>query len=116
MIEPASKRANWKPAKAAGIGHGLGFARYKNMGAYCAAVAEIESADDIRVQKLTLAADVGEAINPDGVLNQLEGGAIQATSWALKERVRFDRQRITARGGPTIRSFASARCPTWRSS
>ena len=40
--------------------------------------------------------DVGEAISPDGVLNQIEGGAIQATSWALKERVRFDRHRITS--------------------
>ncbi|HEX5232248.1 MAG TPA: xanthine dehydrogenase family protein molybdopterin-binding subunit, partial [Bradyrhizobium sp.] len=30
------------------------------------------------------------------VINQIEGGAIQATSWALKERVRFDRQRITS--------------------
>jgi len=48
------------------------------------------------VKKLTLAVDVGEAINPDGVINQIEGGAIQATSWVLKERVRFDRQRITS--------------------
>ena len=59
-------------------------------------VAEIEGAEDISVRKLTLAVDVGEAINPDGVINQIEGGAIQATSWVLKERVRFDRQRITS--------------------
>ena len=30
------------------------------------------------------------------MLNQIEGGAIQATSWALKERVRFDSTRITS--------------------
>ena len=77
-------------------GHGIGFARYKNTGAYCAAVAEVEGDEDIRVKRLTLAVDVGEAINPDGVINQIEGGAIQATSWVLKERVRFDRQRITS--------------------
>jgi CO/xanthine dehydrogenase Mo-binding subunit len=59
-------------------------------------VAEVEGDEDIRVNKLTLAVDVGEAINPDGVVNQIEGGAIQATSWVLKERVRFDRQRITS--------------------
>jgi CO/xanthine dehydrogenase Mo-binding subunit len=94
VIELAAKRANWKPEKQPGIGFGFGFARYKNTGAYCAVVAEIEAAADIRVRKLTLAADVGEIINPDGVLNQLEGGAIQATSWALKEQVRFDRRRI----------------------
>ena len=96
VIRAAAKRANWKPAKRAGIGYGIGFARYKNTGAYCAVVAEIEGAEDIRVKRLTIAVDVGEAINPDGVINQIEGGAIQATSWVLKERVRFDRQRITS--------------------
>nr|WP_249809612.1 molybdopterin cofactor-binding domain-containing protein [Bradyrhizobium sp. 153] len=55
-----------------------------------------KSTDDIRVKRLTLAVDVGEAINPDGAINQIEGGAIQATSWVLKERVRFDRVRITS--------------------
>jgi len=96
VIRAAAKRANWKPAKQAGRGHGLGFARYKNTGAYCAVIAEIEGAKDIIVKRLTIAVDVGEAINPDGVVNQIEGGAIQATSWALKERVRFDRHRITS--------------------
>ncbi|MBR1152687.1 molybdopterin cofactor-binding domain-containing protein [Bradyrhizobium sp. JYMT SZCCT0428] len=96
VIRAAAERARWKPEKQPGIGYGIAFARYKNTGAYCAAVAEIESAEDIRVRKLTLAVDVGEAINPDGVINQIEGGAIQATSWVLKERVRFDRQRITS--------------------
>ena len=96
VIRAAAKRAKWKPEKQPGIGHGVGFARYKNTGAYCAAIAEIEGAEDISVRKLTLAVDVGEAINPDGVINQIEGGAIQATSWVLKERVRFDRQRITS--------------------
>jgi len=96
VIRAAARRAAWKPEKQAGIGHGVGFARYKNTGAYCAAIAEIEGADDIRVKRLTLAVDVGEAINPDGVINQIEGGAIQATSWVLKERVRFDRARITS--------------------
>ena len=96
VIRSAAKRAKWKPAKRAGTGYGLGFARYKNTGAYCAVVAEVESAQDIRVKRLTISVDVGEAINPDGVVNQIEGGAIQATSWVLKERVRFDRQSITS--------------------
>ncbi len=96
VIEAAARRANWKPAKQDSTGYGIGFSRYKNTGAYCAAVAEVEVAEDIRVKKLTLAVDVGEAVNPDGVLNQIEGGAIQATSWVLKERVRFDSTRITS--------------------
>ncbi|WP_213741099.1 molybdopterin cofactor-binding domain-containing protein [Bradyrhizobium sp. dw_411] len=96
VISAAAKRANWKPAPRDGVGYGIGFARYKNTGAYCAVVAEIEGAEDISVKRLTLAVDVGEAINPDGVINQIEGGAIQATSWVLKERVRFDSTRITS--------------------
>ena len=96
VIQAAARRANWKPVKQDGVGYGIGFSRYKTTGAYCAAVAEVEVGEDIRVRKLTLAVDVGEAINPDGVINQIEGGAIQATSWVLKERVRFDRTRITS--------------------
>ena len=96
VIRSVASLANWKPHKQTGRGYGLGFARYKNTGAYCAVVAEVEGTEDIRVKRLTISVDVGEAINPDGVINQIEGGAIQATSWVLKERVRFDRQRITS--------------------
>jgi CO/xanthine dehydrogenase Mo-binding subunit len=31
------------------------------------------------------AVDVGIVVNPDGVVNQIEGGCIQAVSWTLKE-------------------------------
>jgi CO/xanthine dehydrogenase Mo-binding subunit len=96
VIRAAARRANWKPESKAGTGYGVGFSRYKNTGAYCAAVAEIEGDEDIHVKRLWLAVDVGEAINPDGVINQVEGGAIQATSWVLKERVRFEGSRITS--------------------
>jgi nicotinate dehydrogenase subunit B len=96
VIRTAARRASWKPAPRPGVGFGIGFARYKNTGAYCAVIAEIEGEEDIRVKRLTIAVDVGEAINPDGVINQIEGGAIQATSWVLKERVRFDATRITS--------------------
>ena len=52
--------------------------------------------DDVRVSRLWLAVDVGTVINPDGVINQVEGGAVQSTSWATRERVTFDRARITS--------------------
>ncbi|MGE0849299.1 MAG: molybdopterin cofactor-binding domain-containing protein [Hyphomicrobiaceae bacterium] len=97
VLEAAARRAGWSRwRKREGAGHGIAFGRYKNFGAYCAVVAEIEGDADIRVKRLVVAADVGEVINPDGVANQLEGGAIQATSWTLKEAVRFDRSRITS--------------------
>jgi nicotinate dehydrogenase subunit B len=85
---------DWQPRE--GAGHGIGFARYKNTGAWCAVVAEIDAGQEIRVTRLWIAADVGRVINPDGVINQIEGGAVQAVSWTLKEAVQFDATRITS--------------------
>jgi len=97
VLQAAAKRAGWNEWKRReGAGHGIAFGRYKNFGAYCAVVAEVEGDAEIRVRRLVVAVDVGEVVNPDGVANQMEGGAIQATSWTLKEAVRFDRQRITS--------------------
>jgi nicotinate dehydrogenase subunit B len=103
VIETAAARAGWESraggaarAPADPAGRGIAFARYKNTSAYCAVVAEVEAVTEIRVRRLTVAVDAGLIINPDGAVNQVEGGAIQATSWALKEQVRFDRFGVTS--------------------
>ena len=74
---------SWK--KGENRGRGIGFAKYKNLGAYCAVLAEVEATHELRVTRLVAAVDVGLAVNPDGVANQIEGGCIQAASWTLKE-------------------------------
>jgi CO/xanthine dehydrogenase Mo-binding subunit len=66
-------------------GCGIGFAKYKNLGAYCAVLAEVEATHELRITRLVAAVDVGLAVNPEGVVNQVEGGCIQAASWTLKE-------------------------------
>jgi nicotinate dehydrogenase subunit B len=81
-----------------GTGYGAGVARYSGVSGYCAAVAEVEADTDIRLRRLWLAVDVGRVINPDGVINQVEGGAVQSASWTLREQVRFDRETITSTG------------------
>ena len=97
VLEAAAARAGWATRrKADGVGHGLGCGQYKNAGAYCAVVAEVEATDEVRVRRLVCAVDAGEVINPDGLVNQIEGGAVQATSWTLKEAVRFDRTQVTS--------------------
>ena len=98
VLEQAAELAGWatRPAGADGTGYGLGYARYKGTSGYCAAVARVEAETEVRLTHLWLAVDVGRIINPDGVINQVEGGAIQSASWALRERVRFDRTRITS--------------------
>ena len=79
-----------------GTGYGAGVARYSGIAGYCAAVAEVAADTDIRVRRLWLAVDVGRVINPDGVINQVEGGAVQSASWTLREQVRFDQDTITS--------------------
>jgi CO/xanthine dehydrogenase Mo-binding subunit len=97
VLEAAAERAGWADrSRGSDTGFGIGYARYKEKGAWCAVVAEVEAGTHLRVRRLTLAVDVGRVVNPDGVRNQIEGGAVQATSWTLSERVRFDRTRITS--------------------
>jgi CO/xanthine dehydrogenase Mo-binding subunit len=64
----------------------VGIARYKGTGAWCAVVADIAAEVRVDVRSLTVVADVGRVASRDGVLNQLEGGALQAMSWTILER------------------------------
>ena len=92
VIEKAAAMANWQADAPAGtgVGRGIAFARYKNRAGYAAVVVELEVEEEIKLRHIWCAADAGLAINPDGVINQIEGGIIQSASWVLKEQVRFD--------------------------
>ena len=48
------------------------------------------------VKRLTIANDCGPISNPDGLANQLEGGALQGVSRALLEEVTWDSQKVTS--------------------
>lgn len=98
VLVAAAERAHWADRRHDGFG--VAVAKYSS-GAYCAVVAEVEAEREVRVRRLTLAVDVGAAVNPDGVVNQMEGGAVQAASWTVLERVRFDRTRVTSTGWET---------------
>jgi nicotinate dehydrogenase subunit B len=99
VLEKVAEMSGWHGwTQREGEALGLGFARYKNNGAWCAAVAQVEAVRDIRVRRVWLAVDVGRVVQPDGVRNQLEGGAIQTLSWCLKEAVQFDRTRVLSDG------------------
>jgi CO/xanthine dehydrogenase Mo-binding subunit len=97
VIETAAEMASWfDTASDEGRARGFGFARYKNRAAYAAIVAEVEVDEMVRVTRVWAAIDAGLVINPDGAANQIEGGIIQATSWTLKERVRFEGGRVAS--------------------
>jgi CO/xanthine dehydrogenase Mo-binding subunit len=92
VIEKVAAMAKWNAGAPVGSGRGRGiaFARYKNRAAYSAVVVELSVDEDIRLHHVWCATDAGLVVNPDGVINQLEGGILQSASWVLKEQVRFD--------------------------
>jgi len=100
VVQLAAERFGW-PAKPRepGEGHGFAFARYKNLGAYCAVALSLRVEHEtgrIRLGRIVAAVDSGHAVNPDGIRNQIEGAIVQSASWTLYEAVHFDRKRITS--------------------
>jgi CO/xanthine dehydrogenase Mo-binding subunit len=110
VITLAADRYGWDGAPPpAGTGRGFAFARYKNLGAYCAIALDLRVDHEtgrVRLGRVVAAVDSGQPINPDGIRNQIEGAIVQSASWTLYEQVRFDRQRVTSRdwsGYPVLR-------------
>lgn len=96
VIQAVAAASGWDADElgGAGRGRGIGFARYKNMGAYCAVAARVKMDKAVRLISVHTAVDCGAVVHRDGVVNQIEGGVFQAASWTLKEQVRFDREGI----------------------
>ena len=114
VIERAATEAGWVPNALSdgSSGRGIGFAQYKNGYGYIAVVIEVAMEPEFRVTRAVAAVDVGMAINPDGVINQTEGGILQSLSWTLKEAVQFDRERITSRDWETYPVLTFSEVPT----
>jgi CO/xanthine dehydrogenase Mo-binding subunit len=72
---------------------------YEGGNGYSALVAEIEVNQDtgkITAKRFVVCNDVGPVSNPDGLRNQIEGGALQGLSRALGEEVTWDRSGVTS--------------------
>lgn len=108
IVSLAAEKFGWAAGKH-GEGRGFAFARYKNLGAYCAIALALRvehETGQIRLGRVVAAVDSGQVVNPDGIRNQIEGAIVQAASWTMYETVRFDRQRILSRdwsGYPILR-------------
>lgn len=102
VIKLVTEKSNWKPGPAVrgdGKGRGFAFAQYKNIMGYAAIVVDAEvdrSSGKISLKHVWIAGDSGQVINPDGLINQLEGGFIQSASWTLKEAVSYDTKRVSS--------------------
>jgi CO/xanthine dehydrogenase Mo-binding subunit len=98
VLEQAAAMSGWGAGipLAEGRGRGIAVSRYKGKGAWLAAVAQVSVDEDVRLERLWLAVDAGFIVNPTGAQSQIEGGAIQAASWTLKEEVRVEGTRVPA--------------------
>ena len=108
MVREAAKLGKWdarpspKPGnRRTGVvsGRGVACVAYEGDNGYSAMVCEIDVNQDngkIVVKRMAISNDSGPISNPDGLRNQLEGGALQGMSRALGEEVTWDGEKITS--------------------
>jgi CO/xanthine dehydrogenase Mo-binding subunit len=124
VVNAVGKAANWQPRPSpmqpirrngVASGRGMSCVLYEGDNGYCAMVAEVDVALDsgiISIRRLVIANDSGPISNPDGLRNQLEGGAIQGLSRTLLEEVTWDDQKITSVDWRTYKPlFLSSQVP-----
>ena len=108
VLKAAAKAGRWESrpspkavAKKTGVvsGRGAACVLYEGDNGYSAIVVEIEVNQDtgaIVAKRIAVANDVGPVSNPDGLRNQIEGGALQGLSRALGEEVTWDNEKVTS--------------------
>jgi nicotinate dehydrogenase subunit B len=101
-LNATAQAANWdtrpspKPGNAkTGVvtGRGVSCVEYEGNNGYCAMVAVVsvdQSSGIITVTNLYASQDSGPVCNPNGMRNQMEGGALQGVSRALFEQVTWN--------------------------
>ena len=116
VLQAAAHKVEWRSSHASsgdGEGWGMALAQYKNLQCYCAVIVKLRvdrQSGEVAFERVVIAADAGQAVNPDGLSNQLEGGFVQAASWTLFEEVKFDARGVTSVDWETypIMTFESA--------
>ena len=80
-------------------GRGIACVLYEGDNGYCALVAEVDVDQDtggVSVRRFVVGHDCGPISNPDGLRNQIEGGALQGMSRALVEEVAWNNRSVTS--------------------
>jgi isoquinoline 1-oxidoreductase len=91
VLEAAAKQFGWKPGKAPS-GRGVGVACGIYSGACSATMAEVavnKTTGHVQVKRMVSALDVGWAVNPDGMRQQMEGCLTMGLGYTLSEEVHF---------------------------
>jgi len=95
VLRRVAEKAGWgKPLpKNTGLGLATSFGQERDMPTWvaCAARVAVDPASGaVKVEKLTLVADAGTIVHPDGALAQMEGAALWGLSLALFEGSAFE--------------------------
>ena len=98
VLKTTAEAAQWaqRGEGGQGLGMGLAFGRYKNHAGYCAVAVQVEVGESVKVKHVWCTVDAGRVVHRDGLLNQIEGGVMQAISWTLKEAVTWGPEGITS--------------------
>ncbi len=108
VLERLKAESGWQPRPSpqpkatkmgAAVVRGRGVSAMLRGGGYWACAVEIAitpATGAIKVEKYTIAVDVGIIINPEQLTRQVQGGAVMGISEALYEEVAFDEGAITA--------------------
>ena len=93
VLKLATQKAGWGKAKA---GRGLGVALMEGYDTYMAQVAEVSVNDkgEIKVHRVTVAADLGRMVNPDTVEAQIQSSVIFGLSAGLMQEITLDKGRV----------------------
>ena len=95
VLEAVAEMSGWRGNVKRGRARGI--AVYEAFGSWTAQVAEVSctKSGDIRVHRIACAIDCGQALNPDTIRAQIEGGIALGLSAALKEEVEIAEGRLT---------------------
>jgi nicotinate dehydrogenase subunit B len=91
VLKTAAEKFNWTPAKSPGK-RGFGVACGIDAGTYVAAIAEVAvdaKEGTIKVERVVCAQDMGQVINPEGAMIQMEGCITMGLGYTLAEEVHF---------------------------
>jgi CO/xanthine dehydrogenase Mo-binding subunit len=99
VVRLAAEKAGWGGQLPAGTGLGLAtsFGQERDMPTWVACVARVNvdrASGRVKVEKLTLVADAGIIVDPDGARAQMEGASLWGLSLALHEGASFDKGNV----------------------
>ena len=94
VLELAAEKAGWGGALPKNVGRGV-MVQFA-FGSYLSVVCEVEvlPAGEIRLRRIVAAMDCGQAVNPNSVRAQLEGGLVFGMTAALYGEITIDRGRV----------------------